>query len=97
MILDIIMKIWPIITLIMTNLFLTCCPNSNKLICKLNTVFNGKTCLWTFLHTYCIKQNGISNNFCYIVYKIVENHPQTKFSINLVCFCLFMSIYASLI
>ncbi len=23
------------------------------------TVFNGKTSLWKFLHTYCIKQNGI--------------------------------------
>lgn len=27
------------------------------------TVFNGKTSLWKFLHTYCIKQNGISNHF----------------------------------
>ncbi len=67
-ILDIIMKIWPFITPIMTIIFSTCCPNSYTLICKLDTVyrctvFNGKTSLWTFLHTYCIKQNGISNHF----------------------------------
>ncbi len=48
--------------------FSTCCPNSNTLICKWDrvnryTVFNGKNSLWTFLHTYCIKLNGISNNF----------------------------------
>ncbi len=66
-ILDIIMKIWPFITTIMTILFSTCCPNSNTLICKLDTVyrytvFNGKTSLWIFLHTYCMIQNGISNN-----------------------------------
>ncbi len=67
-ILDIIMNIWPFITPIMTILFSTCSPNSNTLICKLDTVyrytvFNGKTSLWKFLHTYCIKQNGISNHF----------------------------------
>ncbi len=70
-ILDIIIKIWPCITLIMTILFSTCCPNSNTLICKLDSVyteFNGKTSLWKFLHIYCIKQNDISNHFviCFI-------------------------------
>ncbi len=64
-ILDIIMKIWTFITLIMTILFSTCCPNSNTLICKLDSVyteFNGKTSLWKSLHTHCIK-NYKSNNF----------------------------------
>ncbi len=32
------------------------------------TVFNEKNCLWTFVHTYCIKQNGISNNFVIYLY-----------------------------
>ncbi len=55
-ILDIIMKIWPFITTIMTIIFSTCCPNSNTLICKLDTVyrytvFNGKTSLW-ILYTH---------------------------------------------
>ncbi len=27
----------------------------------ISIVFNGKTSLWESLHTYCIKQNGISN------------------------------------
>ncbi len=62
-ILDIIMKIWPIITPIMTIIFSTCCPNSNTLICKLDTLcLMGKPVYGNF-YTYCIKQNGISNNF----------------------------------
>ncbi len=45
-ILDIIMKIWPIITPIMTIIFSTCCPNSNTLICKLDTVYKS--------HCFCL-------------------------------------------
>ncbi len=49
-ILDIIMKIWSFITPIMTIIFLTCCPNSNTLMFKLDTAyrytaFNGNTSL----------------------------------------------------
>ncbi len=78
--LDIIMKIWPIITLIMTILFSTCCPNSSTLICKLDTVyrytvFNGKTSLWTFFTHILHKTKWYFKSFCYIFYKIVENHP----------------------
>ncbi len=79
-ILDIIMKIWPFITPIMTIIFSTCCPNSNTLICKLDTVyrytvFNGKNSLWTFLQTFCTYIFLYIKSFCYIFYNIVENHP----------------------
>ncbi len=71
-ILGIIMKIWPIITSIMTILFLNMLSQQQHInmqirysvdtLCRY-TVFNRKTSLWSFLHTYCIKQNGTSNHF----------------------------------
>ncbi len=48
--------------------FITCCPK-NTLICKLDLVYryivyNEKTLLWPFLHTFCRKKKGIES-FCY--------------------------------
>ncbi len=78
--LDIIMKICPFSTPIMTIFFSTCCPNSNTLICNLDTVyrytvFNGETSDWTCLHTYCIQQTGIywtclfDVNSCHFIFR----------------------------
>ncbi len=55
-ILDIIRKIWKIITPIMTFIFFNM-PSQQQLINMqiIYTVFNGKTSLWALLHTYCIK------------------------------------------
>ncbi len=46
-------KIIIVVVVFFLNTILTCCPNSNALICKLDTVyryivFNGKTSLWKF-------------------------------------------------
>ncbi len=66
-ILYIIMKIWSIITPIITLLFfITCCPK-NTLICKLDlvyryTVYNEKTHLWPFYTHFAERKKGISNH-----------------------------------
>jgi len=65
-ILDIIIKMLPIITPIITSFFITCCPK-NILICTLDTVYRFIVLIieWEYsfmaiLPTYCIKSNGIS-------------------------------------
>ncbi len=61
-ILYIIMKIWSIITPIITLLFLITCFPKNTLTWELDLVYryivyNEKTCLWPF-YTFCIKNKG---------------------------------------
>ncbi len=76
-ILDIIMKIWSIITPIMTILFFNMLSRQQHINMQIRYSIDtlcliGETSLWKFLHTYCIKQN--IKSFCYIFYNIVENH-----------------------
>ncbi len=47
---DIIMKIGPIIIHNMTIIFSTCCPNSNTLICKLESVYTWGPILTIYAH-----------------------------------------------
>ncbi len=54
------MKIWPIITPIMTIIFSTCRPISNINMQIRYTVLMGKP-VYGIFYTHCIKQNGISN------------------------------------
>ncbi len=79
-ILDVIMKIWPFITPIMIIIFLACCPNSNTLKCKLDTVnrytmFNGIKLFMDIFTHILHKTKCYSNSFCYMFYNIIENHP----------------------